>query len=115
VIIGGSGGNPSSAEFQPGFTIVRLLRLKIYVPTVEEASLDGLKSSDLPAAELSAGMIDQAGQGANDSAFDDERTLPDFVIESAARLVAPFTTSSLEQGTLLRGVSLVPSLTTESS
>ena len=109
--------------------IVRLLRLKIYASTVEEASLETLKSSDLQHAGLSRGMIDQAGRGANDSTLDDERTLPDFAVESAPRRIAPWTTSSLEQETALAvdddrapasllasgGVTLVVSSRTEAS
>jgi hypothetical protein len=79
--------------------IVRLLRLKIYASTVEEASLEALKSSDSPYAGLSGGLVEHGGPGANDSVLDDERTLPDFTVEVAPRRIAPWTTPSLEQDT----------------
>ena len=109
--------------------VVRLLRLKIYASTVEEASLETLKSSDSPDAGLSRGLVEHGGLGANDSTLDDERTLPDFAVERAPRRIAPWTTSSLAQETAFTvdeecapisllassGVTLVGSSRTEAS
>jgi hypothetical protein len=63
--------------------IVRLLRLKIYASTVEEASLETLKSSELEDAAQSRGMLYQGGRGANDSTLDDAGTLPVALVVSS--------------------------------